>query len=67
MTALDLTGVACPLNWVKARLELERLSQGQSLRIQLDPGEPVRSVCESARRAGHTVSTTANVVTIVKS
>ena len=28
LTTLDLTGVACPLNWVKAKLELERIGRG---------------------------------------
>ncbi|MEA2233809.1 MAG: tRNA 2-thiouridine synthesizing protein, partial [Solirubrobacteraceae bacterium] len=44
MTALDLRGVPCPLNWVRARLLLEGMGPGQSLALRLDPGEPLESV-----------------------
>ena len=67
MTVLDLTGVLCPMNWVRTKLELERLLPGQALRVRLDPGEPLDSVPRSAREDGHTVSVEGAVVTIVKS
>ena len=55
MTQLDLTGVLCPLTWVKARLALERLAPGDELEVRLDPGEPLDSVPRSAREDGHAV------------
>jgi TusA-related sulfurtransferase len=64
--ALDLRGVPCPLNWVRARLLLETMSSGQSLRLQLDPGEPVDSVPRSATEDGHEVAVDGTLVTIVK-
>jgi TusA-related sulfurtransferase len=64
--ALDLHGIACPLNWVKAKLALERLAEGEQLVVRLDPGEPVESVSVSAREAGHDVSVDGTTVTIVK-
>lgn len=41
---IDLRGVACPLNFVKAKLELEKVQIGQTIKIMLDEGEPARNV-----------------------
>jgi TusA-related sulfurtransferase len=67
VTTLDLTGVLCPMNWVRARLELERLEPGETLTLLLDPGEPLDSVPRSAEEEGHAVSVEGRRVTIVKS
>jgi TusA-related sulfurtransferase len=64
--ALDLRGVPCPLNWVRARLLLETMAAGESLQIQLDPGEPLESVPASALEDGHSVVVEGTVVTIVR-
>jgi tRNA 2-thiouridine synthesizing protein A len=66
VTSLDLTGVVCPLNWVRTRLALEELHTGDELAVRLDPGEPVESVPRSAREEGHDVSVDGTLVTIVK-
>ena len=66
MTELDLTGVPCPMNWVRARLALEGLPAGERLELVLDPGEPLDSVPRSAREDGHEVALEGNRVTIVK-
>ena len=63
---LDLTGVVCPLNWVKAKLALEELTPGDELTLLLDPGEPLDSVPRSAREDGHNVRVDGTRVTIVK-
>jgi TusA-related sulfurtransferase len=63
---LDLTGVACPMNWVKTKLALERLQPGDELSVRLDAGEPLESVPRSAREDGHAVAVEGDVVTIVK-
>jgi TusA-related sulfurtransferase len=63
---LDLTGVVCPLNWVRAKLALEELDQGDQLTLLLDPGEPIKSVPRSAREDGHDVTVEGTRVTIVK-
>jgi tRNA 2-thiouridine synthesizing protein A len=65
-TELDLTGVACPLNWVKTKLALESIDSGDVLTVRLDPGEPIESVPRSAREDGHEVTVVDEVVTIVK-
>jgi TusA-related sulfurtransferase len=64
--ALDLRGVPCPLNWVRARLLLETMAPGESLIVQLDPGEPLESVPASALEDGHAVVVEGTVVTIVR-
>ena len=66
MPVLDLTGVVCPLNWVRARLALERMRSGEELVVRLDRGEPLESVPRSAREEGHEVRVEADVVRIVK-
>jgi tRNA 2-thiouridine synthesizing protein A len=63
---LDLTGVVCPLNWVRARLALERMQPGEVLELVLDPGEPLESVPRSAREEGHAVTVDGRRVTIEK-
>jgi TusA-related sulfurtransferase len=66
VSELDLTGVPCPMNWVRTRLALERLPAGARLEVVLDPGEPLASVPQSAREDGHEVALDGNRVTIVK-
>jgi tRNA 2-thiouridine synthesizing protein A len=66
VSELDLRGVLCPLNWVKARLALEALAPGEVLRVRLDPGEPVESVPRAAREDGHEVTERGTLVSIVK-
>jgi sulfite reductase (ferredoxin) len=52
---LDLRGVACPLNYVKTRVALERLSAGEALEVWLDTGEPAENVPRSCDEDGYTV------------
>jgi tRNA 2-thiouridine synthesizing protein A len=65
-TTLDLTGVVCPMNWVRARLALERMQPGEVLELVLDEGESLESVPRSAREEGHVVSVDGRRVTIEK-
>ena len=52
---LDLSGVACPINYVKTKLKLEELDIGQLLEVILDEGDPIRNVPESLRSDGQKV------------
>jgi TusA-related sulfurtransferase len=63
---LDLSGVPCPMNWVRTRLALEELRPGERVDVALDSGEPLESVPRSAREDGHEATVAGNVVTIVK-
>jgi sulfite reductase (ferredoxin) len=55
MHQLDLRGVACPMNFVKTKLRLDKLEAGELLEVLLDQGEPYESVSESVQAEGHIV------------
>ena len=40
LKVLDLESIPCPLNVVKCKLALEKLSENQTLVVHLDKGEP---------------------------
>lgn len=52
---LDLRGVACPMNFVKTRLFLDKMAVGDTVEVLLDGGEPVESVSSSIQQEGHAV------------
>jgi sulfite reductase (ferredoxin) len=51
----DLRGVACPMNYVKTKLKLEMMDEGEQLEVWLDSGDPIRNVPVSLRNDGHKV------------
>ena len=53
MQTIDLRGVSCPTNFVKAKLALEDLEEDTVARILLDDGEPVKNVPRSLKADGH--------------
>lgn len=52
---LDLRGTPCPVNFIRARLALEKLAAGAWLQLDLDRGEPEHMVSEGLRGEGHHV------------
>ena len=52
---IDLCGVPCPINFVKAKLEIEKIKIGEVLEIILDDGEPLRNVPASFAEQGQEV------------
>ncbi len=52
---INLQGVACPMNFVKAKLQLETMHIGDTLAILLDDGEPIHNVPASFRHEGQEV------------
>ncbi len=54
-TVLDMRGTLCPINWVKTKLALEELTEGETLVVFLDDGEPMRNVPRSAKAEGHRI------------
>jgi tRNA 2-thiouridine synthesizing protein A len=52
---LDLRGVICPYNFVKTKLKLEAMDQGQMLSVLLDDGDPIKNVPSSVSNEGHTI------------
>ena len=53
--ALNLKGVACPLNYVKTKLFLEALSIGEIIDVYLDDGDPVANVPKSLTGDGQEI------------
>jgi sulfite reductase (ferredoxin) len=58
---IDLRAVVCPLNFVKAKLALEKVEVGQVLEVLLDAGEPVRNVPASFAQQGQDVIETKQI------
>ena len=52
---IDLRGVCCPTNFVKAKLALEMADSGDILRFYLDEGEPEQNVTRSLEAEGQHV------------
>lgn len=52
---MNLTGVVCPMNFVRTKLALEELHQGEVLEVLLDAGEPMRNVPRSVQEEGHEI------------
>ncbi len=55
MKRIDLRGVLCPINFVKAKLALEMLEPGETVQFLLDDGEAVKHVPRSIKGEGHTL------------
>lgn len=53
--SVDITDVKCPTTFVKAKVALEELDDGQILSIRLNDGEPVQNVPRSFKEVGHEV------------
>lgn len=53
--SLDLRGVLCPINFVKTKLKLETMDEGQVLEVVLDDGEPIQNVPKSIKEEGHKI------------
>ena len=52
---VDITDVVCPVTFVKAKVALEELEEGEILSIHMNDGEPVQNVPRSIKEEGHRV------------
>ena len=52
---VDITGVVCPITFVKAKAALEDLTDGQVASIRMNDGEPVKNVPRSVKEEGHKI------------
>ena len=52
---LDLRGVCCPMNFVKAKLAMDKIKNGETIEFYLDDGEPIVNVSRSLKDEGHQV------------
>jgi sulfite reductase (ferredoxin) len=51
----DYRKVACPMNFVKVKLDLAAMTTGQLLKVLLDDGEPIENVPRSVADEGHAI------------
>ena len=52
---LDITAEVCPMTFVKTRLLIEKMKQGETAEIRLSGGEPLENVPRSVTELGHTI------------
>lgn len=52
---LDLRGICCPLNYVKAKLKLDEMKPGRILELWLDSPDGIRDVPITLKEDGHTI------------
>ena len=52
---IDITDVVCPITFVKTKVTLEDLEDGQILEIRLNEGEPIQNVPRSLKDENHKV------------
>ena len=52
---IDITDVVCPITFVKTKLALEELDDGQILQVHINDGEPIQNVPRSVKEEGHQV------------
>jgi TusA-related sulfurtransferase len=54
---LDITAEVCPMTFVKARLQIEKMNAGEILEIRLVGDEPLKNVPDSLTELGHLIVT----------
>ena len=52
---VDITDVVCPVTFVKTKVALEELEEGEILQVHLNEGEPVMNVPRSVKDEGHQI------------
>lgn len=52
---IDLRGVQCPMNVVRIKLSLEKISRGDWIEFILDNGDPVQHVTKTLAAQGHKI------------
>ncbi len=63
---LDLSGVSCPMNFVKTKVVLEELEKGDLLEVILDEGDAILNVPRSVKEEGHQIVKVENMWTKFK-
>ena len=54
-TRVNLRGIPCPLNLVRAKLAIEKVGVGDILEIEIDDGEPIQNLPVSLGRQGQEI------------
>ena len=51
----DITDKVCPLTFVKAKVAIDELDDGEVIAIRMNDGEPVQNVPRSIKEEGHQI------------
>ena len=54
---IDLRGTPCPLNFIRCKLAVENLKTNESIKVDLDRGEPEETIVNGLSEAGYLVNT----------
>lgn len=57
---IDITDVVCPITFVKAKVAIEELEDGEILEIKMNEGEPLLNVPRSFKDEGHKIISVSN-------
>lgn len=52
---VDITDKVCPMTFVKAKVAIDELDDGQVISIHMNDGEPVQNVPRSIKEEGHQI------------
>lgn len=52
---VDITDKVCPMTFVKAKVTIDELENGEVLAIRMNDGEPVQNVPRSMKEEGHQI------------
>ena len=52
---VDITDKVCPLTFVKAKVAIDELEDGEVIAIRMNGGEPVQNVPRSIKEEGHQI------------
>lgn len=52
---VDITDKVCPMTFVKAKVAMDELEEGEILAIRMNDGEPVQNVPRSMKEEGHQI------------
>ena len=52
---VDITDKVCPMTFVKAKVAIDELDDGEILAIRMNDGEPVQIVPRSMKEEGHQI------------
>ena len=52
---VDITDKVCPLTFVKAKVAIDELEDGEVIAVRMNDGEPVQNVPRSIKEEGHQI------------
>lgn len=52
---VDITDKVCPLTFVKSKVAIDELEDGEVIAIRMNDGEPVQNVPRSIKEEGHQI------------